>query len=270
MALSDRIRARVRNKDCFFAIFPDKGFSVLSPMNDKVFPVPGSNTTGNKDIDDGLATINYNSLATGDSFDFISGNYGARFYANANLSGQTPNHTIIFRAFVTDLTTQTEYPYVYRVGMFFNGGTSYLDHANFTLSIDIDGQRKFYGLKSWASFQSSDEFATGSSASRSSGCFSKSYNRAEMSGRWLTVAATVDNETKKHKMHLNGELVATQSRSSWTAERNMFSMRSDYQSCWIGHSYAMAKQTFLYTNMAWAACFSSVLSEEEIKYLSEE
>ena len=240
MALSDRIRARVRNKDCFFAIFPDKGFSVLSPMNDKVFPVPGSNTTGNKDIDDGLATINYNSLATGDSFDFISGNYGARFYANANLSGQTPNHTIIFRAFVTDLTTQTEYPYVYRVGMFFNGGTSYLDHANFTLSIDIDGQRKFYGLKSWASFQSSDEFATGSSASRSSGCFSKSYNRAEMSGRWLTVAATVDNETKKHKMYLNGELVATQSRSSWTAERNMFSMRSDYQSCWIGHSYAMA------------------------------
>ena len=123
MALSDRIRARVRNKDCFFAIFPDKGFSVLSPMNDKVFPVPGSNTTGNKDIDDGLATINYNSLATGDSFDFISGNYGARFYANANLSGQTPNHTIIFRAFVTDLTTQTEYPYVYRVGMFFNGFT---------------------------------------------------------------------------------------------------------------------------------------------------
>ena len=59
MAVFDRIRARVREKDCFFAIFPDKGFSVLSPMNDKVFPVPGSNTTGNKDIDDGLVTLRY-------------------------------------------------------------------------------------------------------------------------------------------------------------------------------------------------------------------
>ena len=105
MPISDRIRARIRASDCFFAILPDKGFSVLSPMNDKVFPVPGSNNTGNKDIDDGLATLNYNSLATGDAFDFISGRYGARFYANANLSGQTPHHTVIFRAFVTDLTS---------------------------------------------------------------------------------------------------------------------------------------------------------------------
>ena len=71
MPLSDRIRARVRERDCFFAIFPDNGFSVLSPMNDKVFPVPGSNNTGNKDIDDGLAELNYNSLATGDAFDFV-------------------------------------------------------------------------------------------------------------------------------------------------------------------------------------------------------
>lgn len=164
MPISDRIRARVRNKDCFFAIFPDKGFSVLSPMNDKVFPVPGRNNTGNKDIDDGLATLNYNSLATGDAFDFISGRYGARFYANANLSGQTPHHTVIFRAFVTDLTSVDEYPYVYRVGFFFSGGTNYLDHANLTCSIEIDGQYRFYGIKSWACFQGADEFASGNSA----------------------------------------------------------------------------------------------------------
>ena len=144
MPISDRIRARIRASDCFFAILPDKGFSVLSPMNDKVFPVPGSNNTGNKDIDDGLATLNYNSLATGDAFDFISGRYGARFYANANLSGQTPHHTVIFRAFVTDLTSVDEYPYFYRVGFFFSGGTSYLDHANLTCSIPSWLKLRFY------------------------------------------------------------------------------------------------------------------------------
>ena len=270
MPLSDRIRARVREKDCFFAIFPDNGFSVLSPMNDKVFPVPGSNNTGNKDIDDGLATLKYNSLATDDAFDFIGGNYGARFYANANLSGKTPHHTIIFRAFVTDLTTQAEYPYIYRVGVIFNGGTSYLDHANFTCTIEIDGQHRFYGIESYACFQSSDEFATGSSATRSAGVLGKSYPRADMSGRWLTVAATVDNDTKTHKLYLNGEQVAMQNRSSWTAERNMFSMRNDYQSCWIGHSHASSGFTDIYSQISWAACFSSVLSPQEIKYLSEE
>jgi hypothetical protein len=270
MAVSDRIRARVREKDCFFAIFPDKGFSVLSPMNDKVFPVPGSDSTGNKDIDDGLATLNYNSLATEDAFDFIGGNLGARFYSRANLSGKTPHHTIIFRVFVTDLTTQAAYPYIYRVGVFFNGGTSYLDHANFTLSVEIDGQRKFYGLKSWASFQGADEFATGSSATRSAGVFSKTYPREDLSGRWLTVAATVDNENKTHKLYFNGELVATQTRSTWTTDRNMFSMREDYRACGVGHTHARNGFSDIYTKMSWAACFSSVLSEEEIKYLSEE
>lgn len=270
MPLSDRIRARVREKDCFFAIFPDSGFSVLSPMNDKIFPVPDSAETGNKDIDDGLATLNYNSLATGDAFDFVSGNYGARFYANANLSGKTPHHTIIFRAFITDLTTATEYPYAYRLGLFFNGGTSYLDHANFTCSIEIDGQRRFYGIKSWASFQGTDEFATGSSATRSSGELKKSYSRTELSGRWLTVAATVNNATKTHKLYLNGVQAASQSRSSWTAERNMFSKREDYKSCWLGHTYGLQEQFYIYSKVSWAACFSSVLSAEEIKYLSEE
>nr|DAI45298.1 MAG TPA: Pentaxin family protein [Caudoviricetes sp.] len=270
MPVSDRIRARIRARDCFFAILPDKGFSVLSPMNDKVFPVPGSSNTGKKDIDDGLATLNYNSLATGDAFDFISGRYGARFYANANLSGQTPHHTVIFRAFVTDLTSVDEYPYCYRVGFFFSGGTSYLDHANLTCSIEIDGQRRFYGIKSWACFQGADEFASGNSAARSAGSLSKEYDRAEMSGRWLTVAATVDNETKTHQLFLNGEKVASTKRSTWTEDRNMFSMRDDNKACWLGHSYAMAEQTFLYSKVAWAACFSSVLSPEEIKYLSEE
>ena len=270
MPLSDRIRARVREKDCFFAIFPDKGFSVLSPMNDKVFPVPGSNTTGNKDIDDGLVTLRYFSLGTGDTLDFIGGSYGAKLYSTANLSGKTPHHTIIFRAFVTDLTTQAAYPYVYRTGVFFNGGTSYLDHANFTLSIEIDGQNRFYGIKSWASFQSVDEFASGSSATRSSGVFSKSYARADLSGRWLTVAATVDNATKTHKLYFNGEMVSEKTRNNWTAERNMFSMRDDYQACWIGHSHVSSSFYDIYTKMSWAACFSSVLSEEEIKYLSEE
>ena len=270
MPLSDCIRTRVREKDCFFAIFPDKGFSVLSPMNDKVFPVPGSNSTGNKDIDDGLATLNYNSLASGDAFDFVSGSYGARFYANANLSGKTPHHTIIFRAFVTDLTDASEYPYFYRIGMFFSGGTSYLDHSNFTCSIEIHGQYKTYGINSYASFQSADEFATGTSATRCSGAVKYSCQRSELSGRWLTVAATVDDEVKTHNVYLNGVLVATQKRSTWTTERNMFSKRDDRQSCWIGHAYGMQKQNYIYSKMSWAACFSSVLSEEEIKYLSEE
>ena len=46
MPLLDRIRARVREKDCFIAIFPEDGFSILSPMNDKIFPVPNSAQTG--------------------------------------------------------------------------------------------------------------------------------------------------------------------------------------------------------------------------------
>lgn len=110
MPLLDRIRARVREKDCFIAIFPEDGFSILSPMNDKIFPVPNSAQTGCRDIDDGMATLTYNSLATSDAFDFISGNYGSRFYLKANLSGRTPHHTLMMRAFLTDTTNVTEYP----------------------------------------------------------------------------------------------------------------------------------------------------------------
>lgn len=271
MPVSDRIRARVREKDCFVAILPDNGFSIPSPMNSKVFPIPGSNTTGNRDIDDGLATINYNSLATGDAFDFVSGNYGARFYLKANLAGQTPHHTVMMRVFVTDMTNETEYPYVYRAIFCHSGGTSYLDHTNLSCSVEIDGQRKFYGIRSYACFQTQAEYEEGgSSATRSSGYIQKAIARADLSGRWMTLAAAVDNEKKLHCLYLNGELMASARRSTWTAERNVFSQRADSNAAWLGHTYANKTFTGITSRIAWAATFSSVLTQDEIKYLSEE
>lgn len=270
MPLLDRIRARVREKDCFIAIFPEDGFSILSPMNDKIFPVPNSAQTGCRDIDDGMATLTHNSLATSDAFDFISGNYGSRFYLKANLSGRTPHHTLMMRAFLTDTTNVTEYPYIYRVIFCHNGGTSYLNHANLSCSIEIDGQNRFYGIKSYACFQNSSEFGSGSTVTRSDGSIKKAYARESLSGRWLTVATSVDQTTRIHRLYLNGEEILSESRASWTSDRNMFSCTSDYNSCWLGHSYATKEFYGITSRVAWAATFSSVLSAEEIKFLSEE
>lgn len=271
MPLHDRIRARVREKDCYFAVFPENGLSVLSPMNNDVFPVPNSNTTGNKDIDDGLANMRHCTPATGDVFEFISGNYGAQVVSTVNLSGQTPHHTLIFKAFVTDLTSIEEYPYFYRVGITFMGGTAYLNHANFTCSIELNGQFNSFGIQSYATFQNADEFAQqSSSATRCVGAVHKDYPRADLSGRWLTVAATVDYETKTHSIYFNGELVDSAIRESWTDDRNMFSYKGPSEAFSLGHKYAGEEFFGIYSKIAWGACFSSVLSPEEIKYLSEE
>ena len=164
----------------------------------------------------------------------------------------------------------TEYPFSYRVIFCHNGGTSYLDHANLSCSIEIDGQNRFYGIKSYACFQNSSEFGSGSTVTRSDGSIKKAYARESLSGRWLTVATSVDQTTRIHRLYLNGEEILSESRASWTSDRNMFSCTSDYNSCWLGHSYATKEFYGITSRVAWAATFSSVLSAEEIKFLSEE
>ncbi len=271
MPVSDRIQARVREKDCFVAILPDNGFSVPSPMNSKVFPVAGSNTTGNRDIDDGLGSLNNITLATGDAFDFVGGSYGARFYLNANLAGQTPHHTLMMRVFIEDMTNETEYPYVYRTIFFHGGSGSSIEQTNLGCSVEIDAQRKIYGIRSYACFQTQEEYdEADSSSTRSTGYIQKTMTRAELSGHWMTLATTVDNTQKLHRLYLNGELAASAIRSTWTADRNMFSYRADSKAAWLGHVFVKPQFTGITSRIAWAATFSSVLTQDEIKYLSEE
>lgn len=271
MPVLDRIRDRVRRADCLFAAFPDDGGKVLSPMNSRLFPRPGTASVGVKDIDEGLLVPNYCSPASGGYFRFISGNYGARFYIPLNISGETPHHTMIFRAYITDTTTETEYPYCYRALFCMSGGTSYLDHANLTCQIDIDGQRKLYGIGSYACFQSDEEFnAQSSSAVRSAGKVEKRYTRSGMTHRWLTVAATVDNATKTHCLYLNGVLAARSQRNTWTADRNRFSYASGSRVFHFGHSYALKEFSAIHTMVSHAALFNTVMTPLEIKYLSEE
>lgn len=267
MPLIDRIRARVREKDCLIALFPDEGVSVLSPMNDIVFPIPGQGTTGSRAVDEGIVKLDRAELATGDAFHFVSGNYGMYYQSIANVAGETPHHTVIFRVFITDLTNVEEYSYSYNAKFGFLGGTAYLGSSNLNCLVELNGQYDTYGIYSYATFQT--ESGYGSNA-RCTGSISKAYERSDLSGRWLTVAATVDIETKTHKLYLNGELIASRVRSNWTDAYDRFSYCGDQYACTLGHSYGLASQYYIYSDIAWAACFSSVLSEEEIKYLSEE
>lgn len=76
MPVMDYIRARVRQPDCLWAVFPDNHGSVFSPMNDQVFPIPGSATSGSTDVNDRLLTLT--KFRTNDVFDHqVSFNTGA-------------------------------------------------------------------------------------------------------------------------------------------------------------------------------------------------
>lgn len=104
MPVMDYIRARVRQPDCLYAVFPDNGGSVFSPMNNQVFPIPGS-ATGSTDIKDGLLTLT--KFGSRDVFDHqqtfntgtnrVSPGDDAYIASNLDIRGMTPNHTVVMR-----------------------------------------------------------------------------------------------------------------------------------------------------------------------------
>lgn len=291
MPVMDYIRARVRQPDCLWAVFPDNYGSVFSPMNDQVFPIPGSATSGSTDVDDRLLTLT--KFRTNDVFDHqVSFNTGtdrispgddAYIASNLDIRGMTPNHTVVMRmgripndrfSGTTVFGFTADRPYVDSSNITFKNGTT-------ALSVGIE--KVVTNPRNY----SYDVFGTMyvSSHAENSGSYdpdgtelvgiNKSYTGAELDSivhsSYFTLAYTCDQATKTCCLYFNGDLIG--SAHGWSETRNELSKglrySGDYGTCRFGVGTTMSSYETYGFLIHYGAVFNTVMTPDEIKLMSE-
>nr|DAG42939.1 MAG TPA: hypothetical protein [Bacteriophage sp.] len=289
MPVMDYIRARVRQPDCLWSVFPDNRGSVFSPMNNQVFPIPGS-ATGSTDIKDGLLTLT--KFGSNDVFDHqqtfntgsrrVSPGDDAYIASNLDIRGMTPNHTVVMRmgriprdrfSGTTVFGFTADRPYVDSSNITFKNGTT-------ALSVGIEKivtSPLKYGY---------DVFGTMyvSSHAENSGSYdpdglepvgiNKSYTGAELDSivqsSQFTLAYTCDQATKTCCLYFNGDLIG--SAHGWSETRNELSKglrySGDYGTCRFGAGSTINYEPYGFL-IHYGAVFNTVMTPDEIKLMSE-
>lgn len=290
MPVMDYIRARVRQPDCLWAVFPDNHGSVFSPMNNQVFPIPGS-ATGSTDIKDGLLTLT--KFGSRDVFDHqqtfntgadrVSPGDDAYIASNLDIRGMTPNHTVVMRmgripsdrfSGTTVFGFTADRPYVDSSNITFKNGTT-------TLSVGIE--KIVINPRNY----SYDVFGTMyvSSHAENSGSYdpdglepvgiNKSYTGAELDSivqsSQFTLAYTCDQATKTCCLYFNGDLIG--SAHGWSETRNELSKglrySGDYGTCRFGAGSTISNYDTYGFLIHYGAVFNTVMTPDEIKLMSE-
>lgn len=270
MPVNEPIRERVRHRDCLFAAFPDDGGRVLSPLNSMVYPRPGTAATGVKDVDDGL--LSFASCSVNNGMFYIptpANKWVAQVRSKLDLRGERPCHTAIMRFYIYyDLDADDSKNYNYYVGM----GQSLSSRSDNPMACYaiISNQYKKYVLGSTVCCQSPEEYENNTSVGSSSGGgIEVRYTKAGLVNRWITLACTWDQTTRQMKIYWDGNLVKTGTVYTWTAGRDKFSRyNSAFTRFLFGTQMSGSEQT-CFTQIQWAALFNTVMTQQEIKYLSE-
>jgi len=270
MPLTDKIRERIQHPDCLYAAFPEYGGTVLSPMNSMVYPRPGTAYVDVRDVDEGLISYSNCSVSNGMFyFPTPANKWAAQVRSKLDLRGQQPNHTAIMRFYIYyDLDADDSKNYNYYVGM----GQSLSSRADNPMACYLIISRQFgkYSLGATVCCQSPTEYENNTAVgSSSNGGIEIRYTKAELVNRWITLACTWDQSTRQMKIYWDGNLVKTGTVSTWTASRNKFSRNnSSFTQFVFGTQMPGSVQT-CYTRIAWAALFNTVMTQAEIKNLSE-
>lgn len=285
MPVMDYIRARVRQPDCLWAVFPDNNGSVFSPMNNQVFPVPGSATSGSTDVKDGLLTLQ-NVLCqsgTDGTFLFPSKTTTAPLItSNLYLAGMTPNHTVIMRMLIPSMTITDNIGigFIAGAGAPLNGtyGTECIveidatsgDPSNPSPTInDI----RVTGQVAVATHSENTADSYGSGVRCYKGYSSVDAGKKELFDKFITLALTCDQTTRRGNLYLNGDLVA--STSQWSDTRDELSVGqpvdNSYRSCrfGIGNNNNNYKTSNCHALFEYGAVFNTVMTPDEIKLISE-
>lgn len=287
MPVMDYIRARVRQPDCLWAVFPDNHGSVFSPMNNQVFPIPGSATSGSTDVKDGLLTLQ-NVLCqsgTDGTFLFPSKTTTAPLIISKMwLSGMTPNHTVIMRMLIPSVTISDP------IGIGFIAGTGVPHNGTYGTRCMVEIDANCGDLSDPSSTPNiTDIRVTGQVAiathsentADSYGSAVKCYKRyssvdagkKELFDKFITLALTCDQTTRRGNLYLNGDLVA--STSQWSDTRDELSVGqpvdNSYRSCrfGIGNANNNYKNSDCKMILEYGAVFNTAMTPEEIKLISE-
>lgn len=293
MPVMDYIRARVRQPDCLWAVFPDNYGSVFSPMNDQVFPIPGS-ATGSTDIKDGLLTLQ--RMHVSEAFSVLKGfevtarlspGNDAYIASNLDIRGMTPNHTVVMCMSRIPSNTHTG------TSVFgFTADRPFVDGSNVTtissgtttLSVGIEKIHTSILQYSYNVFG----VITVSSHSENSGGYdpdnlrsievTKVYTKTELdpivaSTSKFILAFTCDQTTRSCCLYFNGGLIGSR-HGAWEENRNelSFSMRwgKPYGTCRFGVGTTDASgYRPSYFNIHYGAVFNTVMTPDEIKLMSE-
>lgn len=286
MPVMDYIRARVRQPDCLWAVFPDNAGSVFSPMNNQVFPIPGSATNGSTDIKDGLLTLQNVTCQSGTDGTFYfppKQTQAPLITSKLYLAGMTPNHTIIMRMYIPYVII-TDYV---GIGFVSGAGAPLLDTSGTMCYVGIEGTTGDPSNPSPAinGVTVKGDVWVATHAENVADNFSgqivrcrKSYStvddaKKELFDKWITLALTCDQTTRKGNLYLNGSLVA--STSQWSATRDELSVGqqvdNSYRSCrfGIGNNNNNYKTSNCHALFEYGAVFNTVMTPDEIKLISE-
>ena len=295
MPVMDYIRARVRQPDCLWAVFPDNGGSVFSPMNNQVFPIPGSVTGHSQDINDGLLTLQRmyvkQSFSTIEGFTpsstSLSPEDDAYIASNLDIRGMTPNHTVVMcmSGIPIDASASTSVFGFTADNPFVNWGPGItIAQSTTTLSVGIEQEKTSALEYSYNVFGT----MTASSHSENSGSYdpdnlnhikvSKTYTKTELdpivaSTSKFILAFTCDQTTRTCCLYFNGGLIGSR-HGAWEEYRNelSFGVRwvKPYGTCRFGVGTTVTSGYIPSSfKIHYGAVFNTVMTPDEIKLMSE-
>jgi len=270
MPVYDKIRMAARDPNCRFAVFPDGGGRVYSPMNGPVFLRPGTASTGVRDIDDGLLALDDCVVEDGyfrpaDKIDPVR----CAVKSTIDLAGEFARHTIMTKMFLGAEGFPAEVPRHIVRGVWQGSSRS---NRIFGCDMTVSGTSQTYQLGGSISLQKPEDFnLKNTTAIRVGG----SYNvpLEDICGKWFVMAATMDAENKLLSLFFNGNRVYSLDLAKWMNGHVLFAWSDDDLSRYvkIGSDEMTVSAVNKPTGVryAWGMLFDRVLDDAEIRYLSQ-
>lgn len=278
MAVIDRIRKAARRKDCIAGIFPDDGGRVYSPLTARYHPLGGA-STGVRDVDDGLISLAncrvenglFVSEATGigDTCCCVRTGYG--------LGGEEAHHTMLVKAFIPSSNFSPPNQR-HTVRLMWQGSKN--SNCTWGIGLTYSAANDNVTLENAVFLQSPREYSQASAGSTSCGS-SMVFQKGEITDKWIVMASTVCGEKSLSRYFLNGVHVKDNDfgvrsfdygspKQRRTVFRNDAIVNESARKLKLG-TEEPDSSTIGYTGIrfAWGLVFNSILSDEEIRELSE-
>ena len=278
MAVIDKIRMAARRADCIVGVFPDDGGRIYSPLTERYRPL-GTASTGVRDVDDGLISFTNSKVENGV---FISKSTGIGdtcccVRTGYGLDGEEAHHTMLVKAYIpsTNFSPSTQY---HNIRLLWQGSSK--SNCTWGIGLTYSAANDNVTLGNAVFLQSPREYsqaAAGSTSCSSSMVFQK----GEITDKWIVMASTVCGEKSLSRYFLNGVHVKDNDfgvrsfdygspKQRRTVFRNDASVNESARKLKIG-TEEPDSSTIGYTGIrfAWGLVFNSILSDEEIRELSE-
>ncbi len=277
MAVIDRIRMAARRSDCIVAVFPDDGGRVYSPLTSRYHSL-GTASTGVRDVDDGLIAFTNCRVENGAfvSDGDVTGDPRCCVQTGYGLAGEEAHHTMLVKAFIPSAHFRQATSW-HCVRLMWQGSRN--SNCTWGIGINYSASSQSLGLDNAVFLQSPREYSQAGSGSTScSSSFAFSLN--DIADKWIVMASTINGAQSLSRYYLDGVHIKDNDFGSRSFDygspkqrrtlfRNDASVTEPARALKIGDGESGSSTIYTGIRFAWGLVFNSILSEEEIRELSE-